>query len=140
MMGIAQKVARNFSDAVRSRGQSYFVKGRVTVMAARAGEVVARVRGTAKYRVRLRLRGSKLLASCTLPVFQPAGGAVQAPLGDVAPGRVARAVAVAAGFSGAAGDREPAPLVDAWATRDRSDERRAGARAAGRRDSDLGWR
>ncbi len=73
MMGIAQKVARNFSDAVRTRGQSYFVKGRVTVMAARAGEVVARVRGTAKYRVRVRLRGSKLLASCTCPYFSPQG-------------------------------------------------------------------
>ena len=72
-MGIAQKVARNFSDAVRSRGQSYFVKGRVTVMAARAGEVVARVRGTSKYRVRLRMRGSKLLASCTCPYFSPQG-------------------------------------------------------------------
>ena len=73
MMGIAQKVARNFSDAVRSRGQSYFVKGRVTVMAARPGEVVARVRGTSKYRVRVRLRGSKLLASCTCPYFSPQG-------------------------------------------------------------------
>jgi superfamily II DNA or RNA helicase len=73
MMGIAQKVSRNFSDAVRTRGQSYFVKGRVTVMAARAGEVVARVRGTAKYRVRVRLRGSKLLASCTCPYFSPQG-------------------------------------------------------------------
>ena len=72
-MGIAQKVARNFSDAVRARGQSYFVKGRVTLMAARAGELVARVRGTAKYRVRLRMRGSKLLASCTCPYFNPQG-------------------------------------------------------------------
>ncbi|MGP0069319.1 MAG: SNF2-related protein [Isosphaeraceae bacterium] len=73
MMGIAQKVSRNFSDAVRTRGQSYFVKGRVTVMAARTGEVVARVRGTAKYRVRVRLRGSKLLASCSCPYFGPQG-------------------------------------------------------------------
>ncbi len=73
MMGIAQKVSRNFSEAVRTRGQSYFVKGRVTVMAARAGEVVARVRGTAKYRVRVRLRGSKLLASCSCPYFGPQG-------------------------------------------------------------------
>ncbi len=73
MIGIAQKVARNFNDAVRSRGQSYFVKGRVTVMAARPGEVVARVRGTSKYRVRLRLRGSKLLASCSCPYFSPQG-------------------------------------------------------------------
>ncbi len=73
MMGIAQKVSRNFSDAVRSRGQSYFVKGRVSLMASRPGEVVARVRGTAKYRVRVRLRGSKLLASCTCPYFSPQG-------------------------------------------------------------------
>ena len=72
-MGIAQKVARYFSDAVRVRGQSYFVKGRVSLMAARASEVVARVRGTAKYRVRVRLRGSKLLASCTCPYFNPQG-------------------------------------------------------------------
>ena len=72
-MGIAQKVARRFSDAVRSRGQSYFVKGRVTVITARAGEIVTRVRGTAKYRVRLRMRGSKLLASCTCPYFKPQG-------------------------------------------------------------------
>ena len=74
-MGIAQKVVRHFSDAVRSRGQSYFVKGRVTVMAARPGEVVAKVRGTSKYRVRLRMRGSKLLASCTCPYFSPQGEA-----------------------------------------------------------------
>ena len=72
-MGIAQKVVRHFNDAVRSRGQSYFVKGRVTVMAARPGEVVAKVRGTSKYRVRLRMRGSKLLASCTCPYFSPQG-------------------------------------------------------------------
>ncbi len=72
-MGIAQKVARYFSDAVRVRGQSYFAKGRVTMMAARASEVLARVRGTAKYRVRLRMRGSKLLASCTCPYFNPQG-------------------------------------------------------------------
>ena len=72
-MGIAQKVARNFSDAVRSRGQSYFSKGRVTLMSAKPSEVVAKVRGTTKYRVRVRLRGSKLLASCTCPYFSPQG-------------------------------------------------------------------
>ena len=72
-MGIAQKVARNFSDAVRSRGQSYFSKGRVSLMAAKPNEVVAKVRGTTKYRVRVRLRGAKLLASCTCPYFSPQG-------------------------------------------------------------------
>ena len=73
IMGIAQKVARNFSEAVRSRGQAYFTKGRVTVMSARPNEMTARVRGTTKYRVRVRLRGSKLLASCTCPYFSCAG-------------------------------------------------------------------
>ncbi len=72
-MGIAQKVSRVFIDAVRSRGQSYFAKGRVAVTSATAGEVIARVRGTAKYRVRLRTRGSKLHVSCSCPYFTPFG-------------------------------------------------------------------
>src|SRR5438270_2391124 len=73
MMGIAQKIAREFSDAVRSRGQSYFAKGRVVITGATAGEVVARVRGTNKYRVRLRLRGGKLHAACNCPYYAPTG-------------------------------------------------------------------
>src|SRR4051794_16709238 len=73
MMGIAQKISRDFSDAVRARGQSYFAKGRVVITGATAGEVAARVRGTAKYRVRLRLRGGKLHVSCTCPYFTPTG-------------------------------------------------------------------
>jgi len=73
MMGIAQKISREFSDAVRSRGQSYFAKGRVVITGSTAGEVVARVRGTNKYRVRLRLRGGKLLATCNCPYFAPTG-------------------------------------------------------------------
>ncbi|MDG3007626.1 DEAD/DEAH box helicase [Paludisphaera mucosa] len=73
MMGIAQKVARNFSDAVRARGQSYFSKGRVSLMSAKPNEVVARVRGTTKYRVRARLRGARLLATCSCPYFGPQG-------------------------------------------------------------------
>ncbi len=72
-MGIAQKVARNFSDAVRSRGQVYLSKGRVSLMSAKPNEVVAKVRGTTKYRVRVRLRGAKLLASCSCPYFSPQG-------------------------------------------------------------------
>ena len=72
-MGIAQKVARNFSDAVRSRGQVYLAKGRVSLMSAKPNEVVAKVRGTTKYRVRVRLRGAKLLASCSCPYFSPQG-------------------------------------------------------------------
>ena len=72
MMGIAQKVSRNFSDAVRSRGQSYFVKGRVTVMAARrrrgrgAGARDGEVPGAG---AAARLEAAGLVH---LPVFQPA--------------------------------------------------------------------
>src|SRR3954454_2006809 len=73
MMGIAQKISRTFTDAVRSRGQSYFAKGRVIVSAAVAGGVIAKVRGTAKYRVRLRIRGNKLHVSCSCPYFTPTG-------------------------------------------------------------------
>src|SRR3954467_4475708 len=73
MMGIAQRISRNFTDAVRSRGQSYFAKGRVIVSAAVAGEVIAKGRGTAKYCVRLRIRGNKLHVSCTCPYFTPTG-------------------------------------------------------------------
>ena len=39
-MGIAQKVARDFADGVRARGQSYFAKGRVVITSAKAGEIV----------------------------------------------------------------------------------------------------
>src|SRR6185312_15312198 len=41
--------------------------------ASSAGEVVAKVRGTEKYKVRIRLRGIKLIATCTCPYFGPAG-------------------------------------------------------------------
>ncbi len=74
-VGFAQKVAREFSDGVRSRGQSYFLKNRVAISASSPGEVVARVKGTAKYRVRLRLRGDKLVATCSCPYFSPFGDA-----------------------------------------------------------------
>src|SRR5947199_8366582 len=73
MMGIAQKVARDFADGVRSRGQSYFAKGRVSILRAAPGEVAAKVRGTTAYKVRLKLRGVRLLASCTCPYFSPTG-------------------------------------------------------------------
>src|SRR3954465_9066330 len=73
-MGIAQKVSREFADGVRARGQSYFAKGRVAISSAKAGEVVvARVRGTETYKVKLRLRGGRLNASCTCLYFGPEG-------------------------------------------------------------------
>ena len=72
-MGLAQKIAREFSDGVRSRGQSYFAKNRVAITSATPGEVVARVKGTTKYPVRLRLLGPKLHSTCSCPFFAPFG-------------------------------------------------------------------
>ena len=74
-MGITQKVAREFREAVRDRGLVYFNKGRVAITASSPGEVVARVRGTEKYKVRVRLRGIKLIASCSCPYSGSNGGA-----------------------------------------------------------------
>ena len=75
-MGIAQKVSRDFAEGVKSRGQSYFDKGRVAITSAKAGEiVVAKVRGTEPYRVKLRVRGGRLHASCTCLYFGPEGEA-----------------------------------------------------------------
>ena len=128
-MGIAQKVARNFSDAVRSRGQSYFVKGRVTVMAARPGEVVAKVRGTSKYRVRLRMRGSKLLASCTCPYFSPQGEPCKHLWATLLLAEARGLLQSPPGLSRSAGDGEPSALIDGRFTRD-ADRARGRARAA----------
>ena len=73
-MGIAQKMLREFADGVRARGQSYYAKGRVAITSAKAGEIVAaRVRGTETYKVKLRLRGGRLHASCTCLYFGPEG-------------------------------------------------------------------
>ncbi|WP_161602395.1 DEAD/DEAH box helicase [Tautonia marina] len=71
--GIAQKVARDFAEGVRARGRAYFAKGRVLVRVDGPGEIAAKVRGTTSYRVRLWLRGDRLLASCTCPYFGPEG-------------------------------------------------------------------
>ena len=72
--GLPRKSRRVFADGVRSRGRSYFDKGRVVITSAKAGQiVVAKVRGTDAYRVKLRVRGSKLHASCTCLYFGPHG-------------------------------------------------------------------
>jgi superfamily II DNA or RNA helicase len=76
MMGIAQKVAREFAEGVRVRGQSYFDEGKVTISSARPGEAVAaRVTGSEStpYKVRLRMRPGRLHASCSCPYFGPEG-------------------------------------------------------------------
>src|SRR5262249_35451697 len=63
--------------------------------------------------------GFEALGLVQLPVFPPAGGAVQAPLGHAAVGGVARVVASAADVLGAAGDGASAQGADGGAARAR---------------------
>ena len=129
MMGIAQKVARDFAEGVRSRGQSYFAKGRVVILSTSVGEVTAKVRGTTQYRVRLRMRGGRLLASCTCPYFGPDRRAVQAHLGDD-PGRRRPLAALFA--ADPPPDAGPGPAEEVQGGR-RGRRRRAAAAGSGRR-------
>lgn len=74
MIGISQRVVREFAEGVRARGQVYFATGKVSITSARAGQVVvARVQGSDVYRVRLRFRGGQLHVACTCPYFGPEG-------------------------------------------------------------------
>lgn len=72
-MKIAQRVARHFTDPVRSRGQSYKDRGKVKLVTASPELVTASVEGTEKYLVRLRLQEGRLIASCSCPYFHPKG-------------------------------------------------------------------
>ena len=73
-MGIALQLAHEFDEGVRSRGQSYFVENRVDFAENSTDDaVIGRVRGTVNYRVKLRLKGSRLVASCSCPFFGEEG-------------------------------------------------------------------
>ncbi len=69
-MGIAQQLAAEFDEGVRSRGQSYFIDDRVYITTTAQGDAItSKVRGTVTYRVKMRLRDNALLTSCSCPFF-----------------------------------------------------------------------
>ena len=73
-MGIALQLAHEFDEGVRSRGQVYFVENRVDLAVSSTDDaVIGKVRGTVKYRVKLRLKGSRLISSCSCPFFGEEG-------------------------------------------------------------------
>lgn len=73
-MGIAQQLAGEFDEGVRSRGQSYFTDDRVIITTTAGGDAItSKVRGTVTYRVKMRLRDDALLTSCSCPFFGEQG-------------------------------------------------------------------
>lgn len=75
-MGIAQQLAAEFDEGVRSRGQSYFLDDRVYITTTAQGDAItSKVRGTVTYRVKMRLRDNALMTSCSCPFFGEHGAA-----------------------------------------------------------------
>jgi superfamily II DNA or RNA helicase len=69
-MGIAHQLTNEFDEGVRSRGHSYFIDDRVYITATAQGDsITSKVRGTVTYRVKMRLRDTALLTSCSCPFF-----------------------------------------------------------------------
>src|SRR5262245_56184447 len=68
-MGLAEALARDISERTRTRGNRYFLGGAVRAIEGSGSEVVATVRGSEWYRVRLSRDGDAFLASCQCPYF-----------------------------------------------------------------------
>ncbi len=71
-MYLTSRFASSFTERVRSRGQAYFARGRVDIVAGDKEEVEAGVRGTDRYEVSLRIEGRELLVWCTCPYYENA--------------------------------------------------------------------
>src|SRR5262245_61823471 len=68
-MGLAEALARDVSERTRTRGNRYFLGGAVRAIEGSGSEVVATVRGSEWYRVRLSREADAFLASCQCPYF-----------------------------------------------------------------------
>src|SRR5204862_8027492 len=66
-MNLATRIAVYFPSTIRSRGDTYAVSGRVTIVRGSPTEVIAGVEGTQQYTVIVTARGSKVTASCNCP-------------------------------------------------------------------------
>ena len=68
-MGLAEALARDVPERTRTRGNRYFLGGAVRAIEGSDAEVVATVRGSEWYRVRLSREGDAFFASCQCPYF-----------------------------------------------------------------------
>jgi len=67
---LAAAVRRSINSSSRSRGESYFHGGRVSIIHTDSTNVRASVRGTQPYDVSLQLDGDRLIVRCTCPYFE----------------------------------------------------------------------
>ena len=68
-LGLAEALAQDVSEQTRTRGNRYFLGGAVRAIEGSDSEVVATVRGTEWYRVRLTREGDGFYASCQCRYF-----------------------------------------------------------------------
>jgi superfamily II DNA or RNA helicase len=75
MSRISEALELQVDHRIRERGARYFSRGAVQVVSGTPDQVVARVRGTRPYRVRLQVADdpTSLLAQCTCPYFDGHG-------------------------------------------------------------------
>src|SRR5215207_3996961 len=67
---LAATVRRFVNHTSRSRGESYFRSGRVSVIQSDSERFSASVRGTQRYDVSLQLDDDRLIVKCTCPYFE----------------------------------------------------------------------
>ncbi len=68
-MSLTSQLSGEFDGAVRERGAVYFRSGRVHIESGSASRVLATVRGSSRYTVKLERAGAEIVASCTCPYF-----------------------------------------------------------------------
>ncbi len=72
-MSLSTKLAANFSNNVRKRGDDYYCRGRVMVHEGSQTELTACVRGSGFYEVQFSWRNNKLAVWCDCPHFVDQG-------------------------------------------------------------------
>ena len=72
-LSLSTRLAGDFDEGVRSRGQAYFYRGRVHIQHGSGDEVEARVKGSRNYDVSLYWEDGQLSADCDCEYFDSAG-------------------------------------------------------------------
>jgi superfamily II DNA or RNA helicase len=68
-MSLSTKLAANFTNNVRKRGDDYYAKGRVEILEGSQSELTACVRGSGLYEVQFAWKDDKLAVWCDCPHF-----------------------------------------------------------------------
>src|ERR1022692_4094667 len=72
-LSLSTRLAGDFDEGVRSRGQAYFYRGRVHIQHGSGDEVEARVKGSRNYDVSLYWEDDQLSADCDCEYYDSAG-------------------------------------------------------------------